>query len=151
MSEGRIRQVGTPEAIYRRPADRFVAGFVGDVNRLPARLVAMEGDSAMVACGACRLAVPAAPLAAVSAGTAVELFLRPEQIRTAAPGTPGLTEASVAARAFHGDHADLHCDVPGLPQRLLLRVPGHAAEQPGARLALLPDAAADAVAFPLGG
>src|SRR4051794_5443049 len=34
MSEGRIHQVGTPETIYRRPVDRFVAGFVGDVNRL---------------------------------------------------------------------------------------------------------------------
>jgi len=30
MAEGRIRQVGTPDEIYRQPADRFVAGFVGD-------------------------------------------------------------------------------------------------------------------------
>lgn len=30
MAEGRVRQVGTPDEIYRRPADRFVAGFVGD-------------------------------------------------------------------------------------------------------------------------
>ena len=30
MAEGRVRQIGTPDEIYRRPADRFVAGFVGD-------------------------------------------------------------------------------------------------------------------------
>lgn len=29
MSEGRVRQVGTPEDLYKRPADRFVAGFIG--------------------------------------------------------------------------------------------------------------------------
>ncbi len=30
LAGGRVRQVGTPEAVYRHPADRFVAGFVGD-------------------------------------------------------------------------------------------------------------------------
>jgi ABC-type sugar transport system ATPase subunit len=29
LSNGRVRQVGSPEDVYRRPADRFVAGFVG--------------------------------------------------------------------------------------------------------------------------
>jgi len=29
MNEGRVRQVGTPEEVYNRPADRFVAGFIG--------------------------------------------------------------------------------------------------------------------------
>ena len=147
MSEGRIRQVGTPEEIYRRPADRFVAGFVGDVNRLPGRLLGLDGATALVEAGACRLTVPAAPLAGLAPGAEVELFLRPEQLGTALPGTPALAEGVVAARAFHGGHADLHLEVPGLPARILLRVAGHAAEQPGVRLALVPDPAADAVAF----
>jgi spermidine/putrescine transport system ATP-binding protein len=32
MNAGRIEQVGTPEAVYLRPATRFVAGFLGAVN-----------------------------------------------------------------------------------------------------------------------
>jgi ABC-type Fe3+/spermidine/putrescine transport system ATPase subunit len=36
MREGRIVQVGTPRQIYAAPADRFVAGFVGEVNLIPA-------------------------------------------------------------------------------------------------------------------
>lgn len=36
MAEGGIRQVGTPSDIYLRPADAFVAGFVGDANLIEA-------------------------------------------------------------------------------------------------------------------
>ncbi|RYX87196.1 MAG: ABC transporter ATP-binding protein, partial [Bradyrhizobiaceae bacterium] len=39
MSAGRIRQIAAPDDIYRRPADRFVASFVGDANILNGRLV----------------------------------------------------------------------------------------------------------------
>lgn len=39
MHEGRIRQVSTPEEIYRRPADLFVASFVGEVNLIPVNLM----------------------------------------------------------------------------------------------------------------
>ena len=37
MREGRIVQVGTPEEIYTRPDDRFVAEFMGEVNVIPVR------------------------------------------------------------------------------------------------------------------
>src|SRR5262249_34180538 len=36
MSDGQIRQIGTPEELYANPADRFVASFIGDVNVIPA-------------------------------------------------------------------------------------------------------------------
>nr|WP_236589401.1 ABC transporter ATP-binding protein [Ramlibacter aurantiacus] len=39
MESGRIRQVGSPRAVYERPASIYVADFVGDINRWPARLV----------------------------------------------------------------------------------------------------------------
>lgn len=37
MRHGRIEQVGTPEEVYRNPADRFVAEFVTQANFLPAK------------------------------------------------------------------------------------------------------------------
>jgi len=43
IAEGRIRQLGPPDEIYRRPVDRFVASFVGDVNVLRARLERIDG------------------------------------------------------------------------------------------------------------
>src|SRR3546814_2719415 len=41
---GRMQQVGTPGAIYEHPANAFVAGFVGENNRLAGTLVARQGD-----------------------------------------------------------------------------------------------------------
>jgi putative spermidine/putrescine transport system ATP-binding protein len=38
MHEGRIRQVCAPQDMYRRPADLFVASFVGEVNLIPTKL-----------------------------------------------------------------------------------------------------------------
>jgi ABC-type Fe3+/spermidine/putrescine transport system ATPase subunit len=35
MRSGRLHQVGTPQALYESPADRFVAEFVGRANTLP--------------------------------------------------------------------------------------------------------------------
>ena len=37
MQDGKLRQVGTPEEVYERPASRFVAEFLGAANILPAR------------------------------------------------------------------------------------------------------------------
>jgi spermidine/putrescine transport system ATP-binding protein len=54
MNEGRIEQIGTPEEIYRRPASRFVADFIGESNFLEVergsdgRVVARDGS--LVAC-----------------------------------------------------------------------------------------------------
>jgi putative spermidine/putrescine transport system ATP-binding protein len=72
MDAGRISQVGTPEELYQRPANLFVAGFLGDANLLPVR----EG------------AVPALGVAAtgVRDGTAV---VRPENLLLGGPDAPG--------------------------------------------------------------
>jgi spermidine/putrescine transport system ATP-binding protein len=39
MNEGRLLQIGRPEEIYERPASRFVADFIGEINLLPATVV----------------------------------------------------------------------------------------------------------------
>ncbi len=53
MSEGRVEQVGTPEAVYREPATRFVAEFVGENNVFAGEArdgrVAVEGTEFAVA------------------------------------------------------------------------------------------------------
>jgi spermidine/putrescine transport system ATP-binding protein len=54
MNEGRIEQVGTPEEIYRRPASRFVADFIGESNFLEVQRAGdgrvVAGDGSSVAC-----------------------------------------------------------------------------------------------------
>jgi putative spermidine/putrescine transport system ATP-binding protein len=48
MSAGRIMQLDTPEVLYSRPANAFVANFVGFSNLLPMRAVAEAGDAVRV-------------------------------------------------------------------------------------------------------
>ncbi len=43
MNQGRIEQAGPPEEVYRRPASKFVADFIGKVNFLPATVVGRRG------------------------------------------------------------------------------------------------------------
>ncbi|MDX5377687.1 MAG: TOBE-like domain-containing protein [Halomonas sp.] len=71
MSEGRIEQIDTPDVLYRRPANRFVFEFLGDVNHL-------EGSvrNGVLTCGDARLAVDLAD-------GPEELLLRPHEVELA--------------------------------------------------------------------
>jgi len=75
MNHGVIEQAGTPQQIYRAPASAFVADFVGKVNAISA--VAEDGGRFRM--GSLSLA-GAIDLAAIAPGTAVRLYLRPEDI-----------------------------------------------------------------------
>src|SRR5690606_6314627 len=72
LDGGRLQQVAAPRALYERPANRFVAGFIGSP---PMNLVA---------------AAVAAPLAATVPPAAVEVGIRPEAFRLAAADEPAL-------------------------------------------------------------
>lgn len=121
MFDGRIRQVGTPDEIYRRPADRFVASFVGDVNVLRGRLDRADGQ-AFVALGAARISVPGEPLAAIRSGEHVDLFVRPEQLRFANAGEPIAVEGTVAAHVYQGGYVNLYLEAPAVcTSRILVR------------------------------
>jgi iron(III) transport system ATP-binding protein len=89
MNQGRIEQVGTPQDIYRDPASAFVADFVGKVNVLSAiaegqgrfRLGSLTLNGAV---GGQR----------VAAGTAVKLYLRPEDVQVDGAINESATAAS---------------------------------------------------------
>jgi multiple sugar transport system ATP-binding protein len=95
MSQGEMRQLDTPEAIYDRPADLFVAGFIGSP---PMNLVAgAHAGGIFTAPGGLRAEthVPR------HAGRAV-LGIRPEDVTVAAPGA-GTLDAVVYAVELTGD------------------------------------------------
>ncbi len=87
MDKGRLRQVGTPRDIYERPADSFVAGFMGTTNLVQGKVAAREGAGALVR-AASGLEVRVANAEGAAQGDAVWVSIRPEalEISTAAPG-----------------------------------------------------------------
>jgi spermidine/putrescine ABC transporter ATP-binding subunit len=128
MSEGCIRQIGTPQRIYQQPADRFVASFIGEVAVLRGRLESINGEEAIVVAGDCRNTVAAEPLRALGPGAAVDLFVRPEHLRLVTEHEPAAARGAVAAHVYQGGHIDLYVDVADAASgRVLVRVPGDAA------------------------
>ncbi|RKF25443.1 ABC transporter ATP-binding protein [Micromonospora globbae] len=86
MEGGRIRQVGTPTEVFRRPANTFVAGFIGST---PMNLVDAEvRDGELVVAGT-RLPVPEG--VQVTDGEKLTYGVRPEYLdHTAEPASGGL-------------------------------------------------------------
>jgi multiple sugar transport system ATP-binding protein len=79
MDEGEIQQIGTPQEVFERPANRFVAGFVGEphMNLLDAELQ-VEGGRPFARCAAGRVPLRALPAAREQAP--LQLGIRPEHV-----------------------------------------------------------------------
>ncbi|MBA1272916.1 ABC transporter ATP-binding protein [Stutzerimonas azotifigens] len=123
MSAGHVRQIGTPDAIYRRPEDPFVAGFVGDANILPGRYLSRD-ETASLELGDATLRLPADRVHA-QVGARLNVYARPENIRLVPLGAGSLLSGTVVNHVFQGDHVDIHLDVPALGQtRLFVRQSG---------------------------
>ena len=79
MEGGRVRQIGTPTAVYERPVDEFVANFVGHINFFEGRVVDISGDGMVLRTAAGDLTVER-PGCDVSPGERMKAVVRPESI-----------------------------------------------------------------------
>ena len=109
MEGGRVRQAGTPEEVYERPANLFVAGFLGRCNAFSG---AMEG--AGFRAGAMLLPGTGAP----GAGT---LVVRPERVRV---GEAGSLPGRVAAVTYLGGLTEWHVATDAGPVLATAPTPG---------------------------
>jgi putative spermidine/putrescine transport system ATP-binding protein len=100
MEHGRVAQIGKPREIYQRPATRFVAEFIGTMNRLTGTT-----KDGVFACSAGNLPWAGAP------PTATEILFRPEDIRVAESGEATSLQGTVAAAFFLGDRTRLFVEV----------------------------------------
>jgi iron(III) transport system ATP-binding protein len=112
MRDGNVLQVGTPVEVYRRPADRFVAEFVGRCNFLEATVAELSGGFVSVALaedgGLLEVAADEAP----APGSRVTVAVRPEALKLLSNGAPSADEnvldVQVRSIAFLGDHYEYH-------------------------------------------
>lgn len=124
LKGGHLIQSGAPRAMYRRPANRFVADFLGDTNFLPAILVRSEGHEALYKTAAGDLASTAAPF---PKATELSLSLRPEALRLVREGAsrPGNALAgAIRASTYLGGVAqhEVALDVPAGASEAIVRV-----------------------------
>lgn len=123
MKDGIVRQFGTPDDIYRRPADTFVATFMGSpaMNLLPG--VVRDGA---VMVGEARLPLPATA-GAVADGRAVQIGLRPEWF------TPALGEGdlTLTVEVLEPTGPDIYAALRFGQTPLMARLPAGTALVPG--------------------
>jgi sn-glycerol 3-phosphate transport system ATP-binding protein len=109
MNGGRIEQTGAPTQVYRRPATRFVATFIGSpaMNLVPGKVASPDTvETAGGRIGFVADAFDAAP------GREVEVGIRPEDLRFGSGGEGELAfakdfiEELGATRLFHGTSGD---------------------------------------------
>jgi iron(III) transport system ATP-binding protein len=92
MDKGRIRQAGTPLALYRQPADPVVAAFFGEPNRL----------RVPVSAGGARTPFGVVAMADTNDGDIVEALIRPESLTLEPVPDPAPAAAAEPARGATG-------------------------------------------------
>ncbi|MBB3993429.1 spermidine/putrescine transport system ATP-binding protein [Sulfitobacter undariae] len=106
MGGGSIRQIGSPRDIYDRPAERFVADFIGDTNFLPAQIKSVEGDVAQVLLASGKTVTAHLPEGVAREG-AVTLAVRPEQASLTTSET-GLLSGMIDNIVYFGTDTHVH-------------------------------------------
>jgi iron(III) transport system ATP-binding protein len=122
MDGGRLQQFGTPLQVYSKPANRLVADFMGLVNLVPGRVRERKGTGGAVEIVP-GFAVEVATLDGLAAGDAVEIAIRPENIRLARPAAGiGDASATIVNHVFLGNISEYYAALPSGPT---LRVQTH--------------------------
>ena len=123
FDDGIIQQLATPEVLYEKPENAFVAAFIGENNRLIGDVVELSGDECTV-----RLetgeTIKALPVNVSGKGDRSTLSLRPERVVLDPPegSVPNIFEAEVEELIYLGDHIRTRVRVCGDDQ-FIVKVP----------------------------
>ncbi|GAA1790555.1 ABC transporter ATP-binding protein [Agromyces lapidis] len=119
LRDGRLEQLATPQELYRAPASRFVASFIGTANLLDGRATA----AGIAVEGLGEVPVPHS----LAAGEDATLVVRPEHVvlaPVAGASSAGVLRGEVVDTYFLGGASTVSIEVAGLPAPMLATVPG---------------------------
>ncbi len=139
MNAGRIEDEGPPERVYRRPASRFAAEFMGEINILTGRTGVPKGETLTVgtALGPLPVQVGARRF---PTSVAVKLGIRPEAFREPGPGAVPV-RLTVAEASFFGTHTRIAAIPASGGRPILAHLPPEAEPRPGEEIELRLDPA----------
>ncbi|WP_010140946.1 ABC transporter ATP-binding protein [Oceanicola sp. S124] len=115
MKDGHIMQVADPTTLYERPANDFVAGFIGmpEMNLVKCVLT-HDGALPVLTAGTQKITVAEGLAGRLSAQEGpVTLGIRPQHLQVVAPGTEGAFTGTVSNIEFLGHEVNLHVEVEG--------------------------------------
>jgi iron(III) transport system ATP-binding protein len=110
MNAGHVEQIGAPRDVYERPETRYTMDFLGQVNHLPARIVATNGVIGALVAG---FEVPLAITDDLREGDEVVLAFRSESVDLAPTG--GHIRGTVLGAMYIGGYMEYVVEVAGSP------------------------------------
>jgi iron(III) transport system ATP-binding protein len=143
MDSGKVVQVGTPQDIYERPANRFVADFIGTMNFLSGEVVQVvqEADAVYLRTEFGEKMLCKAPsITAPTPGKTVYASIRPEDVEVFAEPTQArenLFKGTILHRAYLGNFLYFFVSVNGTMIRV--QVPHHLPQKEGQEVYLVLD------------
>jgi oligogalacturonide transport system ATP-binding protein len=122
LKDGEIQQVDTPTALYERPANVFVASFIGspEMNIIPAQV---ETGGRNIALGSVTLPIPAARIPRLESHQQVKFGIRPEHITAGGHSEAAvhMVEGTLRFMEHMGSEVYIHFSLGDTP--LTARVP----------------------------
>ncbi len=121
MSKGKVQQMGTPVEIYERPANKFVADFIGESNFLEGTIKSLSGDEASVFVPALNTEVMGTPISAgLVKDEEVVVCIRPEKIRIVEKGAPNgnVFSGKVTNTVYIGADTQVFVDTAGAKMKV---------------------------------
>jgi spermidine/putrescine transport system ATP-binding protein len=115
MSKGKVQQMGTPVEIYERPANRFVADFIGDSNFFDGKIKSLSKDEAVVFIPEINAEVSGLPVSqGLVNGEDVTVSIRPEKVLIAQKGMDQNTfKGKVTNTVYIGTDTHVYVDMQG--------------------------------------
>jgi len=112
LRDGVIEQLGKPRDVYRSPASRFVADFIGEANWLPGTVLSHNTQSVVIDTPAGRIVAANAPPSAID-GTLVDVGFRPEAVRLRPEGPDNRMEVTIEQVTYLGETEQYRLRWPG--------------------------------------
>lgn len=123
MNHGKIVQIGTPQDLYMRPANTFVADFIGMTNLLRTEVTQVAANSMMVKEVSHGVVFEVPHVGGFSVGDSVEISVRPEAVEISPEDANGASRTNawqgvIKDVVFLGNSVELRAEIGGLELRV---------------------------------
>jgi ABC-type Fe3+/spermidine/putrescine transport system ATPase subunit len=115
MSKGKVQQMGTPVEIYERPANKFVADFIGESNFFEGRIKSLSKDEAVVFVEELKSELTGLPVSqGLVNGEEVTVSIRPEKVLISEkPMNQNTFKGKVTNTVYIGTDTHVYVDLMG--------------------------------------
>ena len=126
FNDGHIQQLSSPNELYERPTNSFVARFIGENNIINGTIIESDSRQCKVKTNNGEL-IHANPVISYNIGDATSMSLRPERVViNPSEEIPNKFKAKIEEVIYHGDHTRVRIDLLG-NKEFILKVPNSSA------------------------